>query len=323
MRRDERVFVLGEDVGVYGGAFKVTLGFQEEFGPWRVIDTPLSETAIVGGAPAPRSWACARWPRCSSPTSSPARGTTSSPSPPSSTTAPARRSRSSCGSPPAAASRAARSTRRTPRARFAHIPGLKVVCPATPEDAKGLLVDGDRGPQPRALLRAQAPLPAHQGRGAGRALHASRSARRAIHREGDDVTVITWGAMVYTAAEAAAAPRAGRRLGRDRRPAHADPVGPGGGARERATHLQGARAARGHAHRRLRRGDRGDDRRGGVRGPRRAASAASPRPTHPSRSRRRSRRRSSRRSTTSSPGSASSPRTDGLAASDHAQEVST
>ncbi len=50
MRRDQRVFVLGEDVGVYGGAFKVTLGFQEEFGPWRVIDAPLSETAIVAGA---------------------------------------------------------------------------------------------------------------------------------------------------------------------------------------------------------------------------------------------------------------------------------
>src|SRR5215217_6119766 len=49
MRRDKRVFVIGEDVGVYGGAFKVTLGFQEEFGPWRVIDSPLSETAIVGG----------------------------------------------------------------------------------------------------------------------------------------------------------------------------------------------------------------------------------------------------------------------------------
>src|SRR5687767_14125693 len=49
MRRDKRVYVIGEDVGVYGGAFKVTLGFQEEFGPWRVIDSPLSETAIVGG----------------------------------------------------------------------------------------------------------------------------------------------------------------------------------------------------------------------------------------------------------------------------------
>src|ERR687890_115131 len=49
MQRDNRVFVLGEDVGVYGGAFKVTQGFQEEFGPWRVIDAPLSETAIVAG----------------------------------------------------------------------------------------------------------------------------------------------------------------------------------------------------------------------------------------------------------------------------------
>ena len=48
MRRDDRVFVFGQDVGVYGGAFKVTLGFQEEFGPWRVIDAPLAETAIVG-----------------------------------------------------------------------------------------------------------------------------------------------------------------------------------------------------------------------------------------------------------------------------------
>src|SRR5438132_13261785 len=50
MRRDKRVFLIGEDVGVYGGAFKVSLGFQEEFGPWRVLDTPLSETAIVAGA---------------------------------------------------------------------------------------------------------------------------------------------------------------------------------------------------------------------------------------------------------------------------------
>ena len=50
MRRDDRVFVIGEDVGVYGGAFKVTSGFQEEFGPWRVIDAPLAETAIMGGA---------------------------------------------------------------------------------------------------------------------------------------------------------------------------------------------------------------------------------------------------------------------------------
>ena len=49
MRRDERVFLIGEDIGAFGGAFKVTKGFQEEFGEWRVIDAPLSEVAIVGG----------------------------------------------------------------------------------------------------------------------------------------------------------------------------------------------------------------------------------------------------------------------------------
>jgi 2-oxoisovalerate dehydrogenase E1 component beta subunit len=50
MRRDERVYLMGEDVGVYGGAFKVSAGMLEEFGPMRVIDTPLSESAIVGAA---------------------------------------------------------------------------------------------------------------------------------------------------------------------------------------------------------------------------------------------------------------------------------
>src|SRR5437870_6049593 len=50
MEKDERVFVLGEDVGIYGGAFKVTAGMLERFGEWRVIDTPISESGIVGTA---------------------------------------------------------------------------------------------------------------------------------------------------------------------------------------------------------------------------------------------------------------------------------
>ena len=50
MERDERVFLLGEDIGVYGGAFKVTAGMMERFGEGRVIDTPISESAIVGAA---------------------------------------------------------------------------------------------------------------------------------------------------------------------------------------------------------------------------------------------------------------------------------
>src|SRR5438309_6235865 len=50
MEKDERVFVLGEDVGIYGGAFKVTAGMLERFGEWRIIDTPISESGIVGAA---------------------------------------------------------------------------------------------------------------------------------------------------------------------------------------------------------------------------------------------------------------------------------
>jgi len=50
MERDERVFLIGEDIGVYGGAFKITLGFLEKFGQDRVIDTPICESAIVGSA---------------------------------------------------------------------------------------------------------------------------------------------------------------------------------------------------------------------------------------------------------------------------------
>ncbi|MFQ5341259.1 MAG: alpha-ketoacid dehydrogenase subunit beta, partial [Anaerolineae bacterium] len=50
MERDPNVFLLGEDIGVYGGAFKVTKGFIEHFGPKRVLDTPMAETAIVGAA---------------------------------------------------------------------------------------------------------------------------------------------------------------------------------------------------------------------------------------------------------------------------------
>ncbi|HEX5620443.1 MAG TPA: alpha-ketoacid dehydrogenase subunit beta, partial [Solirubrobacteraceae bacterium] len=50
MRADDRVFVMGEDIGVFGGAFKVTDGFIDEFGPLRVMDTPLAESGIIGCA---------------------------------------------------------------------------------------------------------------------------------------------------------------------------------------------------------------------------------------------------------------------------------
>lgn len=50
MEKDERVFMLGQDIGTYGGAFRVTAGFLDRFGPGRVVDTPISESAMVGCA---------------------------------------------------------------------------------------------------------------------------------------------------------------------------------------------------------------------------------------------------------------------------------
>jgi len=50
MERDERVFLIGEDIGLYGGVFKATKGLQDKFGPERVIDSPISEAYIAGGS---------------------------------------------------------------------------------------------------------------------------------------------------------------------------------------------------------------------------------------------------------------------------------
>ena len=77
MRRDETVFCLGEDIGAFGGAFKVTDGFFEEFGAERVIDAPLAENAIIGAAVGAAPRGCGPSARCSSPTSSRAASTSS------------------------------------------------------------------------------------------------------------------------------------------------------------------------------------------------------------------------------------------------------
>src|SRR6266511_1820181 len=120
MRRDKRVFVIGEDVGVYGGAFKVTLGFQEEFGHWRVMDAPLSETAIVGsctGAAIMGMRPVAAKQRYRAGTAVPL----------------------VVRLPSGGGFSGGPFHSQNPESSFAHIPGLKCVCPATPEDAKGLL----------------------------------------------------------------------------------------------------------------------------------------------------------------------------------------
>src|SRR5918995_1082830 len=202
MRRDERVFVLGEDVGVYGGAFKVTQGFQEEFGPWRVIDTPLSETAIVGGATgaalmglrpvAEMQFAdfisCA-WDHLVTVAAKQFfRGRTPVPI--------------VVRLPSGGGFSGGPFHSQNPESSFAHIPGLKVVCPSTPEDAKGLLVSAIEDPNPvlyfehkHLYRRIKGEVPDER--------YTTPLGKARIHQEGDDVTVVTWGAMVYTAAEAA------------------------------------------------------------------------------------------------------------------------
>jgi pyruvate/2-oxoglutarate/acetoin dehydrogenase E1 component len=202
MRRDKRVFVLGEDVGVYGGAFKVTLGFQEEFGAWRVIDTPLSETAIMGGATGAAMMglrpvaemqfadfvSCA-WDHL---------------------VTVAAKQRWRAGTPVPIVLRLPSGGgfsggpfhSQNPESSFAHIPGLKCVCPATPEDAKGLIIAAIEDPNPVLFFehkhlyrRIKGDVPEER--------YTVPIGKARTHQEGDDVTLVTWGAMVYTAEEAA------------------------------------------------------------------------------------------------------------------------
>jgi pyruvate/2-oxoglutarate/acetoin dehydrogenase E1 component len=202
MRRDKRVFVIGEDVGVYGGAFKVTQGFQEEFGPWRVIDAPLAETAIVGGCTGAAimgmrpvaemqfaDFVSCAWDHL---------------------VTVAAKQRYRAGTPVPIVVRCPSGGgfsggpfhSQNPESSFAHIPGLKVVCPATPEDAKGLIISAIEDPNPvlyfehkHLYRRIKADVPDER--------YTTPFGEARIHREGDDVTVVTWGAMVYTASEAA------------------------------------------------------------------------------------------------------------------------
>jgi 2-oxoisovalerate dehydrogenase E1 component beta subunit len=202
MRRDERVFVIGEDVGVYGGAFKVTQGFQEEFGEWRVLDAPLAETAIVGACTGAAMMgmrpvaemqfadfiSCA-WDQL---------------------VTVAAKQHYRVGTPIPFVVRCPSGGgfsggpfhSQNPESSFAHIPGLKIACPSTPEDAKGLLITAIRDANPvlyfehkHLYRRIKGEVPD------GEVTVDFGHARTA--REGDDMTLVTWGAMVHTALEAA------------------------------------------------------------------------------------------------------------------------
>src|SRR5713226_8221016 len=202
MERDPAVFCLGEDIGIYGGAFKITDGFIDRFGPERVIDTPIAESAIVGaafgasltgmrpvaefqfmdfiggafnqisnmvakthylwGAPAPL---VLRGPSGGYVHGGPFHS-------------------------------------QNPEMWFVHNPGLKVICPATPYDAKGLIKAAIRDNNPVIFFehkylyrRIKGEVPVED--------YVVPIGKANIVREGRDLSIITYAAMVHTALEAA------------------------------------------------------------------------------------------------------------------------
>jgi pyruvate/2-oxoglutarate/acetoin dehydrogenase E1 component len=204
MRRDAKVFVLGEDVGAYGGAFGVTQGLYEEFGEARVVDTPISESAIVGisiGA-AIRGYrpvaemqfadfiSCAFDQIVNQAATLRYRygGRASVPI--------------VIRAPSGGGVSGGLYHSQNPEAWFVHRPGLKVVAPSTAFDAKGLLKAAIRDPNPVVYFehkylyrRAKGAVPEGD--------EIVPIGVAATRREGDDITLLTYGAMVTPSLEAA------------------------------------------------------------------------------------------------------------------------
>jgi 2-oxoisovalerate dehydrogenase E1 component beta subunit len=202
MKADESVFILGEDIGAYGGAFKITEGFLKEFGPDRVIDTPISEAAIVGAAigaahmgfkpVAEMQFIDFIAPAFDMIVNFAAKV----------------RYRTGVGAglvirgPCGGGSRAGPFHSQNVESYFANVPGLKMVAPATARDAKGLLRSAIRDPDPVLYFehkflyrRIKEDLPTDE--------EVVPIGEARTHRVGDDLTLITYGAPLYKAAEAA------------------------------------------------------------------------------------------------------------------------
>jgi len=202
MRRDDSVFVFGEDVGTFGGAFKVTDGFIEEFGPKRVVDAPLAENAIIGAAVGAAIEGLK--PVCEMQFAD----------------------FISCGFDQLVNVAAKMHFRQglavpmvirlpsgggfsggpfhsqNPEAWFLQSPGLKVVAPATPADAKGLLTSAIRDPNPVCFLEHKGLYRSVRGEvPAGEHVVALGEAR--IARAGEELTVIAYGSAVALAEQAA------------------------------------------------------------------------------------------------------------------------
>ena len=203
MERDERVIMLGEDIGVYGGAFKVTEGFLERFGPERVMDTPIAEETIVGFAvgASMEGWRpIAEFQYSDFMTSGFDEITTV-----------LSRYHYRSGvktpvvlrAPSGGGVRASNFHSVNPEPWFAYAGGIKIMCPAFPSDAKGLLKSAIRDDNPTLFLEHKAlyrRIKEHVSENPEELIPISSAA---VKRPGDDVTIVTYGAMVHKALEAA------------------------------------------------------------------------------------------------------------------------
>jgi len=199
MRRDEKVFIFGEDVGPLGGAFGVTKGLWEEFGDKRVKDTPISEAAIIGVALGAAStgmrpvaeimYADFLTITMDQLVNQMAKmrymfgGKANVPAV----------VRAAYGAGMSAAAHHSQSL----ESFFCHVPGLKVVVPSTPYDAKGLLISSIRDDNPvmffehKLLYARKGPVPEEY--------YQVPLGKADIKKEGRDITIITWGKTVHAA----------------------------------------------------------------------------------------------------------------------------
>ena len=204
MRRDDRVFILGEDVGARGGVFLATEGFIEEFGEKRVIDTPLAESSIAaialgaamhGMRPiAEIEFADFIWPTINQMVGEAARvryGTNGRLSVPMVLRA-----------PQGGGVRGALYHSQSVEAFFAHTPGLKVVTPATPYDAKGLLKSAIRDDDPVIFLEHKRTYRLVRGE-VPEEDYTVPIGVADVKMAGEDLSIITYGLMVHHSIEAA------------------------------------------------------------------------------------------------------------------------
>lgn len=205
MRGNERVVVMGEDVGKVGGVFRVTAGLFDEFGDERVIDTPLSENGIVGTAVGMALYGLVPvveiqfadfiWPAYDQIVNEMAKF----------------RYRSGgeypakvvIRTPVGGGIRGGHYHSQHPEAAFIHVPGLKVVCPSNPHDAKGLLLASIADPDPVIFFEPKRVYRAAKGE-VPQGPYTVPLESAAIVRPGRHVTVLAYGAMLYEALDAAA-----------------------------------------------------------------------------------------------------------------------